>query len=132
LTSEVRAASSHNKILVIDNDDRVNFEALGTELKRRGFSVEVYHDAMKALANFRPGTFGLILVGPTENAGVSRFEVIRRLREMDGRSRICLMTRLRINSDEFQMMFPDLGVSKVLQKPVTSAEIECIALQANP
>lgn len=132
LTSQVRAECSRNKILVIDDDsDEVSSELLNRELRQRGVTMDVYFDPIKAIGDFKPGNFGLILVGGTEGAGMSRFEAIRRLRRIDSNSRVCLMTRLRVESDELHLLFPDLGVVRILQKPVSPEDIVWLASQSS-
>ena len=74
-----------NRILVVDDEPDINM-LLMIILEDIGFEVDVYEDAIKALSNFRPGYYDLVIldiVMPTMNGFI-----FYKRKEMDTRSKL--------------------------------------------
>jgi DNA-binding response OmpR family regulator len=79
-----------NRILVVDDEPDINM-LLMLILEDNGYKVDVYHDPMLALSNFKPSFYDLVILDiimPTMNGLV----FYQRIRELDTGFKACFLT----------------------------------------
>lgn len=103
------------KILFVD-DDKDIVETIKTGLTKRGFEVVVYEDPKKALLNFTPNTYDLILLD-IRMPEMSGYELSSELMKKDPNARINFLTAFEFNPKESERFISNIG--GFIQKPVT-------------
>jgi DNA-binding response OmpR family regulator len=89
-----------NRILIVDDEDDVNL-LFKMVLEDNGFKVDTFNDPLVALQNFTAGSYDLLLldmVMPNMNG----FELYQKIRMIDDKAKICLLTASGINHEEFK------------------------------
>lgn len=81
-------------ILIIDDEQDTTL-SLQIALQLEGFDVDVFYDPHKALLNFRPLYYNLILMDICK-PGLTGFHLAERIREKDNFVKICFMTRFEV------------------------------------
>jgi DNA-binding response OmpR family regulator len=89
-----------NRILIVDDEDDINL-LFKMVLEDNGFKVDTFNDPVVALQNFTAGSYDLLLldmVMPNMNG----FELYEKMRMIDDKAKICLLTANGINHEEFR------------------------------
>jgi two-component system OmpR family response regulator len=89
-----------NRILIVDDEDDVNL-LFKMVLEDNGYKVDTFNDPLVALQNFTAGSYDLLLldmVMPNMNG----FELYQKMRMLDDKAKICLLTASGINHEEFK------------------------------
>ena len=89
-----------NRILIVDDEDDINL-LFKMVLEDNGFKVDTFNDPLVALQNFTAGSYDLLLldmVMPNMNG----FELYQKMRMLDDKAKICLLTASGINHEEFK------------------------------
>src|SRR5256885_11601356 len=89
-----------NRILIVDDEDDINL-LFKMVLEDNGFKVDTFNDPLVALQNFTAGAYDLVLLDmlmPNMNG----FELYQKIREIDNKAKICLLTASGINHEEFK------------------------------
>jgi DNA-binding response OmpR family regulator len=89
-----------NRILIVDDEDDINL-LFKMVLEDNGFKVDTFNDPLVALQNFTAGSYDLLLldmVMPNMNG----FELYQKMRMLDDKAKICLLTASGINHEEFR------------------------------
>ena len=89
-----------NRILIVDDEDDVNL-LFKMVLEDNGYKVDTFNDPLAALQNFTAGSYDLLLldmVMPNMNG----FELYQKMRMIDDKAKICLLTASGINHEEFR------------------------------
>lgn len=87
-----------------------------------GYKVSTFNDPARALAEFRPGVYDLLVID-IKMPGMTGFELYKKLRKIDGRPKICFITAFEMYYDEFRKVFPSLDVKCFIRKPVTVSSL---------
>jgi two-component system, OmpR family, response regulator ChvI len=109
-------AERPRRILVVDDDVDVitTFKMI---LEMNGFEVDAYTSPTLALSNFKPNSYGLLLLDirmPIMNG----FELYRKIKSIDSRVEACFITAFEDYREEFKESFPMLDEAKYfIRKP---------------
>ena len=109
-------AERPRRILVVDDDADVitTFKMI---LEMNGFEVDAYTSPTLALSNFKPNSYGLLLLDirmPIMNG----FELFRKMKSIDSGVEVCFITAFEDYRDEFKESFPMLDEAKYfIRKP---------------
>jgi DNA-binding response OmpR family regulator len=109
------------RILIVDDEPDIT-STLKTGLERHGFQVDTQNDPLKALADFKPDRYAMILLD-IRMPKMTGFELYRELKKKDEQASICFLTAFDIYYDEFKKMFPDMEVSCFLRKPIRISDL---------
>jgi DNA-binding response OmpR family regulator len=109
------------KILLVDDEKDILF-SLKTGLSRDGFDVDAYNEPQRALANFRPNTYDLIILD-SRMPMMNGFELYQEIRKKDVNVTVFILTAFEISSINMAQLFPGLGVKNFIQKPITIAQL---------
>ena len=109
-------AERPRRILVVDDDADVitTFKMI---LEMNGFEVDAYTSPTLALSNFKPNSYGLLLLDirmPIMNG----FELFRKMKSIDNGVEVCFITAFEDYREEFKESFPMLDEAKYfIRKP---------------
>jgi DNA-binding response OmpR family regulator len=113
--------SSLLRILLVDDEPDIT-SSLKIGLERHGFQVDAYNDPKKALAEFKPNRYGMIFLD-IRMPKMNGFELYRELRSSDQDVPIAFLTAFDVYQNEFQKMFPDMRIDRLLRKPIGISEL---------
>ena len=109
-------AERPRRILVVDDDTDV-ISTFKMILEMNGFEVDAYTSPTLALSNFKPNSYGLLLLDirmPIMNG----FELFRKMKSIDSRVEVCFITAFEDYREEFKESFPMLDEAKYfIRKP---------------
>jgi DNA-binding response OmpR family regulator len=109
------------KILLVDDEPDIT-SSLKIGLERHGFQVDAFNDPKKALAEFKPNRYDMIFLD-IRMPQMNGFELYRGLRASDESVPIAFLTAFDVYQNEFQKMFPDMKVDRLLRKPISINEL---------
>jgi len=116
-----------NRILIVDDEDDVNL-LFKMVLEDNGYKVDTFNDPLVALQNFTAGSYDLLLldmVMPNMNG----FELYQKMRMLDDKAKICLLTASGINHEEFRKRAASIaGIENDIEncffiKPIENEEL---------
>ena len=105
------------KILVVDDEPDIA-SSVKKGLERNEFQVDAYTDPQKALSEFKPGVYDLLLID-IRMPKLNGFELYREIKKKDDNTKICFFTAFEVYYDEFKKVFPTLDVKCFIRKPIT-------------
>jgi len=108
-------------ILVVDDEPDITL-SIKKGLERNGFHVDSYTDSQKALSEFKPGVYDLLLID-IRMPKLNGFELYRELKKKNDSAKVCFFTAFEVYYDEFKKVFPTLDVRCFIRKPVTIADL---------
>jgi DNA-binding response OmpR family regulator len=104
------------RILVVDDEPDV-VSVFKLMLEMNGYEVDAYQDQLLALSNFKPNSYGLLILDirmPTMNG----FELYKKMRSIDDKVKVCFITAFEDYREEFNESFPILDEAKYfIRKP---------------
>jgi DNA-binding response OmpR family regulator len=109
------------KILLVD-DEKDILSSLKVGLTRNGFEVDAYNEPQKALADFKPNTYDLLILD-SKMPKMSGLELYREIRKKDVVVNIFILTAFEISSIGIEQFFPDLKIQNFIQKPIALAQL---------
>lgn len=109
--------NSKKIILIVDDDhDIARFFKLA--LDHAGYTTEVSNNPLSALANFKKGTYSLLLLD-VNMPQMTGFELYERMSEIDPQVKVCFITAFEEYYSEFKTKFPNLNVLECyIKKPI--------------
>ncbi|HWY36702.1 MAG TPA: response regulator, partial [Nitrosopumilaceae archaeon] len=87
-----------------------------------GFQVDAYTDPEKALSEFKPGIYDLLLVD-IRMPKLNGFELYREIKKKNDSAKICFFTSFEVYYEEFKKVFPTLDVKCFIRKPITISDL---------
>jgi DNA-binding response OmpR family regulator len=109
------------RILLVDDEPDIT-SSLKIGLERHGFQVDTFNDPKKALAEFKPHRYDMIFLD-IRMPQMNGFELYRGFRASDQEVPIAFLTAFDVYQNEFQKMFPDMKVDRLLRKPIGITEL---------
>jgi two-component system response regulator ChvI len=109
-------AERPRRILVVDDDADV-ISTFKMILEMNGFEVDAYTNPTLALSNFKPNSYGLLLLD-IKMPAMNGFELFRKMKSIDSRVEVCFITAFEDYREEFKESFPMLDEAKYfIRKP---------------
>lgn len=109
--------TNNEHILLVDDEDIARL--FKRALERAGFIVDMYNDPLQSLSNYRTGIYDLLLLD-IKMPEMNRFELYKRIKQIDDNSKVCFMTAFEEYYDEFREIFPDLKDKECfIRKPIS-------------
>ena len=87
-------------------------------MTNNGFEVDAYNEPQKALSDFKPNIYDLLLID-FRMSRMSGFELYREIKKMDDTVKVCFLTAFEMYYDEFKKVFPTSNVKCFIRKPIT-------------
>ena len=113
--------TAKKKILIVDDESDIS-SAMKIGLEDNGFEADTYNDPTVALANYRAGTYDL-LIFDVKMPHMNGFELYRKIRNIDDKVEVCFLTAFEVYSEEFKKVFPSMDVKHFIQKPIAMADL---------
>lgn len=113
--------------MVIEGDEDVGFLfKLVLEESINRLKVDSFQDPFAALENFRPGLYDLVLIDIADRK-INGFELYYRIKKLDGKVKICLLTEFEIGYYEEitkELLF-ELNAKKnyFIRKPISNEDL---------
>lgn len=105
------------RILVVDDEPDIT-TSIKTGLEKKGFEVHAYNEPLKALSDFKPDQYDLLLID-IRMPKMNGFELYREIKKKSSDVKICFFTAFEVYYEEFRKMFPNLEVKCFIRKPIT-------------
>jgi len=110
-------AKKYRVMIVDDEQDITAIFKVG--LERNEFIVTTYNDPLKAISDFKPGKYDLLILD-VRMPGMNGFELYSKIRNVDNQVKVCFLTAFDEYRSEFKNTFPFLDEVKCfLKKPIT-------------
>ena len=104
------------KILIVDDEPDIT-SSFDMILQMNGFEVDTYNDPELALSNFKPDTYGLVLLD-IRMPKINGFELYDKIKDIDNKIEACFITAFEDYREEFKEAFPQLEEAKYfIRKP---------------
>jgi len=109
------------RIMLIDNnrDIGLSFKIVLEHYYESSLKVDSFTDPLTALDNFETGLYDLVIID-TVMPDMNGFEVYRRLKELDGKVKVCFLVPGVLYEDATRRLFPELNESNFIQIPVAN------------
>ena len=110
-------------ILVVDDDPDIAY-VLKQGLQKNRFLVSAFTSPEEALQNFQSnsGDYCLML-SDIRMPGMSGIQLARKVKEINPKVKVVLMTSFEIKDNEFSKVFPSTQVDGFVQKPIGIKEL---------
>jgi DNA-binding response OmpR family regulator len=109
------------RIMVVDDETDIT-QVLKMALTRSGFAPDSFNDPLKALENFKPSYYDMILLDirmPVMNG----FELYREIRKLDAKVKICFLTAHENYAMEFNAVYFEEMLECVIKKPAKMMDV---------
>jgi DNA-binding NtrC family response regulator len=127
-------AKNHNNgstsVLAVDDEYNI-VNLIKQSLQVNGNKVCAYTDANIALVhiNSDPKDRHDIVISDIRMPGMNGYEFVTRLKEIDPKVKVILMSAFEIQEKEFHNLLPDIKVDAFLQKPFSLQQLHDIVLK---
>jgi two-component system response regulator FlrC len=111
-------------VLVVDDEPMVR-KSLALALERVGASVITAADGQEALARFREHKSAIVF-SDVKMPGMDGFALLRSVKRLDPSTPVVLITGF--GSDDVSARAEEAGAARVLQKPITTAELQQVMI----
>ena len=123
LQQEEKLLSQKKKRIVVVDDEPDTCMVYQIVLEDAGFECVSYTDSVKALQEFRPAYYDLILLD-IKMPVLNGFELCKKIREIDKGVHIIFITASEAYYEKFRgQRFPELGKINYIQKPIGNDEL---------
>lgn len=86
------------------------------------FEVKTYNDSVEALSNFKTGSYDFVLLD-IKMPKMSGFELYDKIKELDGKVKVCFISAFDPYSDELRDQFLSLKIECFIPKPILVKEL---------
>jgi DNA-binding response OmpR family regulator len=110
------------RIMVVDDEsDLTLFYKMSLEF--HGFEVDTFNDPRKALSNFKPNHYNLVVLD-IKMPGMDGFELNNELQKIDDKVNVCFLTASELYYKEFRKEeYCALDKELFIRKPVENEEL---------
>jgi CheY-like chemotaxis protein len=123
LDQTARSSKKKKKRVLVVDDEPDTCMVYQIVLEDAGFECKLYTDSVKALQEFKPYFYDLILLD-IKMPVLNGFELCKRMREIDKTVHIIFITASEAYYEKFRgQHFPELGKINYIQKPVGNDEL---------
>jgi DNA-binding NtrC family response regulator len=113
-------------ILVLDDDFDIN-NLIKVALHNHGYNVFGFTDPLLALEHFKINlsTYSLV-ISDLRMPLMNGFEFVRKVKKMNPKIKVLLMTAFEINDSEFTRVLPEPKIDGFIQKPISMRKLNDI------
>jgi DNA-binding NtrC family response regulator len=113
-------------ILVLDDDFDIN-NLIKVALQNHGYNVFGFTDPLLALEHFKINlsTYSLVM-SDLRMPLMNGFEFVRKVKKMNPKIKVLLMTAFEINDSEFTSVLPEPKIDGFIQKPISMRKLNDI------
>jgi DNA-binding response OmpR family regulator len=117
------------RILLVDDENDI-LEIFRKGLERSGFEVDAFNDSIKAIQEFKPHYYDLVITD-IRMPGINGFDLYKLIRKQDEKVKIFFLSAHAIYEKDVELAFPNLPPNSFIEKPISIAKfvnlIEAIA-----
>jgi DNA-binding response OmpR family regulator len=113
-------AKAKRKVLLVDDEIDITI-TLKLFLEENGFEVDAYDNPSSAIANYRPGSYDILLLD-IKMPQIDGFELYERIHKMDNNANIFFLTAVSDFSG-YKGGNKPLGENHFIQKPIDGQEL---------
>lgn len=117
-----------NRILVVDDDSDIAL-TFRAGLREYGFEVDSFVEPVKALEEYEPAKYDLLLLD-IRMPKMDGFELYRRIRKIDDKVRVCFITAYDVSSEDFGNLSGNGSV--FIKKPIDIEQLSNIVNEILP
>jgi two-component system, OmpR family, response regulator ChvI len=122
IRSPIKTEVKKGRLLIVDDEPDIT-DSFSLELEDTGvFEVETYNDPAEALSNFKSNTYDLVLLD-IKMPKMSGFELYNRIKNLDGKVKVCFISAFDPYSDELRDQFLSLKIECFIPKPILVKEL---------
>jgi DNA-binding NtrC family response regulator len=121
--SDFKNSPNNKSILVVDDEhDIVNL--IKQSLQINGLKVSAFTDPVMALEDFNVnGKTCSLILSDIRMPGINGYELVEKVKKINSKVKVILMTAFEINDKEFHNLLPDIKVDGFLQKPFSIQQL---------
>jgi DNA-binding response OmpR family regulator len=110
------------RIMVVDDESDLTL-FFSMSLEYHGFEVEAFNDPKKALSNFKPDYYDLVVLD-IKMPEMDGFELYREIKERDPNAKACFLTASELYYKEFRTKeYSTLDKELFIRKPIGNEEL---------
>ncbi len=110
------------RILAVDDEPDLTM-ICSLALQYHGFKVDTFNDSQKALSNFKPGYYDLVILD-IKMPKMDGFELYEKIKEKDDKVKICFLTASELYYEEFRKKeYSALDKNLFLKKPIDNDDL---------
>ena len=110
------------KILVVDDEPDLTMNC-SLALEYHGFKVDTFTDPRKALSNYKPGYYDLVILD-IKMPKMDGFELYDKIKKKDDKVKICFLTASELYYEEFRKKeYSALDKNLFLKKPIDNDDL---------
>ena len=113
------------RILIVDDEEDITIVfKVGIEDSNdyananKRIEVHTYNDPVKALSEFKPNFYDLLLVD-IKMPNMDGFQLSEKILAIDINVKVCFMSAVEINPEALREIYPSLSLGCFIKKPVT-------------
>ena len=129
--SEFKSSNNNKSILVVDDEnDIVNL--IKQSLQINWLKVSAFTDPVIALEDFKVnGQTCSLILSDIRMPGMNGYEFVKKVKKINSKVKVILMTAFEINDKEFHNLLPDVKVDGFLQKPFSIQQLNNVVEKIN-
>jgi DNA-binding response OmpR family regulator len=110
------------RIMVVDDESDLTL-FFSMALEYHGFEVEAFNDPKKALSNFKPDYYDLIVLD-IKMPGMDGFELYNEIQKIDSKANVCFLTASELYYKEFRTKeYSAINKDLIIRKPIANEEL---------
>ena len=124
-------ASEKKYILAVDDDSNI-VTLIEQMLRKHGFKASAFTNPPMALEHFTKNHNNCSLIlSDIRMPGMNGYEFIKKVKKINSKVKVILMTAFEINDKEFHNLLPDIKVDAFLQKPFRIQQLNNVIEKIN-
>jgi DNA-binding response OmpR family regulator len=116
------AQQGQKKILVVDDEADLTM-LCRLALEYHGFKVDTFNDPQKALSNYKPGNYELVILDITMPK-MDGFQLYDEIKKKDQIAKVCFLTASELYYEEFRKKeYNSIDKNLFIRKPIGNEEL---------
>jgi DNA-binding response OmpR family regulator len=110
------------KIMVVDDEADLTM-LCGIALEYYGFKVDTFTDPQKALSNYKPGYYDLVILD-IMMPKMDGFQLYNEIKKKDQKAKVCFLTASELYYEQFRKEeYSAIDKNLFIQKPIQNEEL---------
>ena len=109
-------------VLIVDDDPDIT-KLYSTALEGEGFKIDTYNDPRKALSDFKPDYYDILLLD-VRMPDMNGFDLYKEMKKLDSSMKVCFITGYEVNYKALQEIFPDMTQESYISKPTAVSDLK--------
>ena len=129
--SEFKSSNNNKSILVVDDENDI-INLIKQSLQINWLKVSAFTDPVMALEDFKVnGQTCSLILSDIRMPGMNGYEFVKKVKKINSKVKVILMTAFEINDKEFHNLLPDVKVDGFLQKPFSIQQLNNVVEKIN-